>query len=210
MKKRLILVAAVIGALVSGCQVKQTEEPKMQLSKQKMTSICELATLKCYYHNVASYYEKDAEGTLFWKKDKHFWIEYDGYVEAGIDGTKLSLVVDDSAGVVTITIPEATILTDPQVDSQSLTSDSYYVDSTSAAITQEDETKAFKKAQEALREQAEGDTTLLSQAQANAQTVLQKYVDSVGEQLGKKYDVVFKMEDNSPIMETTVSTTEAS
>lgn len=204
MKNKLIVVLGVSFFLV-GCQKEEIiEKPEFELNKQEMASICDLASVECYYHNVASYYEKDAEGMLFWKKDKHFWIEYDGYVEAGIDCTKMDVTKDDERNAIIITMPPAKILTDPRVDSSTLTSDSYYVDSTSAAVTQEDETEAFKKAQDALREAAENDSILLAQAEANAKTVLRQYVNSINEQIGTDYTVEFKMveDEHSPAITT--------
>lgn len=71
----LILTLALSFICVS-CAKKQTIKPQVL----QMKSICELATMECYYHNVAKYTEEDAEGILFWKKDKKFWIEYSGIV----------------------------------------------------------------------------------------------------------------------------------
>ncbi len=197
MKKIFVFLLPVF--LLLGCQQVATE-PKAELREQDMRTICNIAVMKCYYHNIASYYEKDAAGVLFWKKDKHFWIEYDGIVELGIDGTQLKLDVDQDKNIVTITLPEAKVLTAPTVDSSSLTADSYYVDSTSAPITQEDETQAFQKAQEALQEKAEKDSVTLSQAWDNVKTVLQQYVEKVGEQLGREYTVRFQTPSDTSIM----------
>lgn len=201
MKKVLLFLISAV--LLSGCQ-RSDPKPQIELQEQEMRAICNLAVMKCYYHNVASYYEKDAEGVLFWKKDKHFWIEYDGIVELGIDGTQLTMDVDGEN--VTITLPEAKVLTAPTVDSASLTADSYYVDSTSAPITQEDETTAFQMAQEALQEKAEKDSATLAQAEAHVKTVLQNYVKRVGEQLGKDYKLSFQSSANG-ISETAQTTT---
>jgi hypothetical protein len=56
--------------LCSSCN--KTEEPKKVEPKvAQMRSICELATLKCYYHNVAKFEEKDAEKFLWMSKDKN-------------------------------------------------------------------------------------------------------------------------------------------
>ncbi|MEI3228995.1 MAG: DUF4230 domain-containing protein [Lachnospiraceae bacterium] len=64
----------------------KTTEPKQEIVPQasQMKAICELATMKCYYHNVAKYTREDAAGILWWKKDRRFWIEYDGIVTMGM------------------------------------------------------------------------------------------------------------------------------
>ena len=48
-----------------------------------MKAICELATMKCYYHTVAKYKEENAEQFLWMSKDKKFWVEYSGIVPPG-------------------------------------------------------------------------------------------------------------------------------
>ena len=63
----LLLMAA--GQQASGSEAQSVVEPKAS----QMKSICELATMECYYHNVAKYKEENAEGVLWWKKDKVFW-----------------------------------------------------------------------------------------------------------------------------------------
>lgn len=66
----------------------------------EMRAICELSTMDCYYHNVAKYFEKDAQRG-FWgigKKDKHFWVEYSGVVRMGIDASLVNIEVEDTPG----------------------------------------------------------------------------------------------------------------
>ena len=129
-------------------------EPKIS----QMKAICELAVMDCYYHNVAKFREENAEGVLFWQKDKHFWIEYSGVVSLGIDVSQVTVEVDDT--LVTITIPEAEVLR-CQVDSDKLSEDSYIVAKNSAKISAEDEVAAFAQAQADLEATAAADTALL-------------------------------------------------
>ena len=76
-----------------------------------------------------------------------------------------------------------------KVDSSSLTEDSYIVDKKSADITAEDENAAFAAAQKKLEEAAAGDKALLSKAQQRAQTLLEDYVDNIGDVVGKEYKI---------------------
>ena len=76
-----LLLAAMILLPFSACGKTEKEERiNMEPQVSQMKAICELAVMDCYYHNVAKFTEKDAEGALFWKKDKHFWVEYSGIV----------------------------------------------------------------------------------------------------------------------------------
>ena len=108
MKRITVLVLSVaLLVLCTACGTRVKEEPAaMEPKVSQMKAICELAVMDCYYHNVAKYYEKEAEkGFLgIGKKDKHFWIEYSGIVRLGVD---VSLVSVEVAGTqVTITLPD--------------------------------------------------------------------------------------------------------
>ena len=108
-KKRntILLIIISCALLLGGCgKEKQTAD------FSGVTSVCELATLKCYYHNVAKE-EIDASGPFAkWFKTgyKKIWTEYSGIIEYGIDVSKVEVSEPDKDGVVTITIPEAEVL----------------------------------------------------------------------------------------------------
>lgn len=87
MKKMIALLLALAALL--GCTGLRPERgsPHGGTRCGGNAAICELSTMDCYYHNVAKYFEKDAQkGFLgIGKKDKRFWIEYSGVVQMGID-----------------------------------------------------------------------------------------------------------------------------
>jgi hypothetical protein len=151
-----------------------------------MRTISELAVMDCYYHNVAKFKEEDAEGFWLWKKDKHFWIEYSGVVEIGIDASLLDIVVNDDA--VTITIPEARVLR-TKVDEVALNEANLIKDKDSADITGVDESQAFAEAEERMVQSAQEDSALLANAQQRAQKLLEEYVMNIGEATGKEYSI---------------------
>jgi len=187
MKKILILFLTVIILLIStSCDQKEPEPVNMEPNVSQMKSICELAVMECYYHNVAKLKEEDAEGILWWKKDKHFWIEYSGIVKLGIDASLVNMEVNGTQ--ITITLPEAKVL-GCKVDSTSLQEGSYIVDVKSATISAEDEVKAFAEAQRQLEENAASNRALLAEAQQRAQTLLEEYIINIGNALGKEYSI---------------------
>lgn len=114
-------------------------EPKIS----QMKAICELAVMECYYHNVSKFKEEDAEGILWWKKDKHFWIEYSGIIKLGIDISMVNIEITDTQ--ITIIFPEAKVL-ECKVDSASLTKESFIVDKNLAKIDAADKVKSFTEA----------------------------------------------------------------
>ena len=200
--KRIIAILLMIASLLALCACGDasvppaTEEPQIT----QMRTICELATMDCYYHNVAKYYEKDAEkGILgFGKKDKKFWVEYSGEVTIGLDATLVALQV--SGDQVTITIPPAKVL-GAKVYSDSLTTDSYIIDKDSADITAEDQTRVFENAQADMLAQASNDHLLLFNAQQRAQMLLEDYVTNIGNAIGVTYQInwIYLDENGKPI-----------
>ena len=189
--KKIICFILVISMMfvIPACSKQEKEKsPDMQPQTTQMRSICELATMKCYYHTVAKYYEKDVEGSLWWKKDRHFWVEYSGIVTLGIDASSLKMQINGNQ--VIITLPEAEVQ-DCKVDESSLTKDSFIVDKNSAKVLAEHQTAAFKDAQSKLRESAQKDTALLASAQDRAKELLQNYVNAIGGLMNRNYTVIF-------------------
>lgn len=189
MKKYLVGIMIILMTLsLAACGDSKEEKntAEMEPKVTQMQSICNLSVMECYYHNVAKYFEEDAEGFLFWEKDKKFWIEYSGVVTIGVNASLVSMEVDGTT--VTITIPEAEVL-QCEVDENSLSPDSFVVDSKSADITAEDQTYAFEQAQSDLWNTAASDTALLSQAQERTKELLEGYVNNIGDAFGIEYTV---------------------
>lgn len=157
-----------------------------------VTSVCELATLKCYYHNVAKA-ETEASGIFAkWLKTgyKKIWTEYSGIIEYGIDISQVTVSEPDKDGVVTVTIPDAQVL-NVDVDEDSLgtpLTDTGFLTS----ITTEEKTTTLAGAQEAMEQQAKENTEMLAQAKARAKTLIEGYIKNVGEGIGEEYTVEWK------------------
>ena len=153
LKKFVVLCLAVI-MLFTACG-KKGEEVTKELSITQMQTICELATLKCYYHNVAKL-TKEKE-VLWWDTSAELWIEYSGIVKLGVDIANLDMQVDGDQ--VTITMPKAEVLS-CQVDQMSLNEDSYYTTREGLGaekINADDQTEAIKTAQENMLENVQSD-----------------------------------------------------
>lgn len=199
MKKLMcILISAVLTLSLAACSDTEPAPVDMEPKTSQMKAICELAVMDCYYHNVAKYELKDAEGFLWWTKDKNFWIEYSGVVTLGVDVSRVTVEVDGTK--VTISIPAAEVLS-CTVDSSSLTEDSYIVAQDSAAIEAEDEIEAFSVAQADLEATASQDTALLASAQQQAQQLLEDYITNIGKATGKSYTIewIYLDENNVPV-----------
>lgn len=201
MKKVYIFCLILVSMLCASCEKKQPVSIEPQISQ--MRSICELAAMDCYYHNVARSKEADAAGWFLWKKDKHFWIEYTGIVTVGVDASRVTIEVKDDQ--VTITMPPARIL-QCKVDEKTLSEDSFVIDKSSAKISAQDQTEAFKAAQAYMEKSASEDTALLFTAQQRAQKLLEDYVNNIASVVGKQYQIKWVyVKDIEQQMEETVT-----
>lgn len=172
-----------------------TVEPQVS----QMQAICELATMECYYHNVAKYSQDGGNGIFgFEKKDKHFWMEYSGKLIIGVDASLITMTIDDT--VVTITMPPA-FVKNCTVDSKSLNEDSFIVAKDSARIKAADQTKAVEEAQENMKASAANDAVLLANARQRAQMLIEDYVQNIGKAFNINYTVkwIFVNENGTPL-----------
>ena len=165
-----------------------------------VNAICELATLKSFYHNVVVC-EEEPSGTvktistvLLWPFDriaktgyKQFWLEYSGIVETGIDASQIQIGNPDANGVVEVFVPDAKVLSvyaDESSLSEPLTEKGLFT-----TITGEEQARAFAQAQGAMREDAESDQGLLGRAKNNAKILLEQYIKKTGNGIGVDYSV---------------------
>ena len=150
--------------------------------------VCELAVMDCYYHTVAKYFEKDATGILLWKKDKHFWIEYSGVVQIGVDASKVDFNVNGTD--IAITLPAAKVL-GCKIDKDSFTEDSYVTVKSAGKSKSEDAIMALNEAEVRMTEAAGADSALLANAQERVKTMLEDYVNNIGELVGVTYRITW-------------------
>ena len=189
MKKAIVLFLILAGAviLLSGCAA-PNDEPiaEFNISENQLQSICRLATLKCYFNNVA---KTTMEGN-FIQKDSEMWIEYSGTVNMGVDFSKVTLEADGDKLI--ITMPDAEVLNadDPQIDENA-----YFFSEKnifSAKMTAEDERDAFTEAQENMMMPANESKTLLRAAKTRAQVLIENYVNQMDELAGTSHMIVWK------------------
>lgn len=186
--RMLALVLAAVPALV-GCQA---ETVKASPNFSGYESIAELSTIECYYHNVAMF-NQEADSGVFGIMNhgyKKAWFEYSGIVRMGIDAYKVSISDPDENNVVTVAIPYARLIGDPDVDESSIT-EPLVETGWLTELTAEDKLAMFAEAQQKMRDAAESDDALLAQARTRAKDILEQYVKSVGKQIGQDYTVNF-------------------
>lgn len=159
------------------------------IKDQTITAIGELSTVKSYYHNVAEFNQEQVKWLPgpFRYGLKKFWIEYNGIVEVGIDLSKVVVDVPESDGKMNIHIP------DPYVISCTFDEDSITIPAFDTGvfdkITAEDKAKAIDVAQSDMKEAAESDEVLMSNAKKRAQKVIEQFVTNLGEETGRQLSV---------------------
>lgn len=195
MKKAFALLLALSSLfLLSSCRKTPTSQESQVLQVARMKNICELSTMECYYHNVAKYFEENAGGHFWNKKDKHFWVEYSGQVTIGVDAELIEIQIDGDQ--ITITMPLARVLSS-KVDETTLNEDSYIFAEGSILPSAEEQTKVIGEANDDMFKTASQDTKLLNLAQERAQSLIQRYIDQIGKQTNTEYHVTWISKDNT-------------
>ncbi len=186
--KRFFLIVLLALLAVSGTSCQQA--PAAEVRVEDIHAICELATLKCYYNNVARI-EKKKENIF--QRDRTMWIEYEGKAVLGVDMAKLK--IEQNGANVSITMPAAEILSIDPV--RETLNDKSYVSSSDGflfknKITTQDQELAIVKGQEEMKEALQNNTALFLQAQTKAKELIEHYIAQLGRSLGKEYVITWK------------------
>lgn len=187
-----VLIIFVIAGILFGYFYGLTKKQMARtVDFSRVTEICELATLKCYYHNVAELNKEADEGFFEWTGygRKKLWIEYTGTIDLGIDADKVQVSEPNENDEVSVYVPDARIIT-VNVDNESM-GDPISDTGVFTRITAEDQGQAVKDAREKMKSNAAKDKTLLKQAKKNAEKLIENYIITVGKKLGKNYTVVW-------------------
>lgn len=179
-----------LACFICGCgSAKIDVEPETT----QIRSICKLATLECYYHNVAKGTKSKGAGLFHvGEKDRKFWVEYDGIVSIGVDMNKVKMEVDGTK--VTITIPHAEVL-GVKMNPESYNKDSILVDAdaiNSNKITADDITSAVRDSMNNMEETAKSNSSLLVNAEDRAIKLIENYVRQIGALNGTDYIVCWE------------------
>lgn len=197
MKKRFLvmMVSLLIVSSLTGCGKKQKERPFVgdkTPSIESIRNICELATLKCRYNNVAKATKSDGSGPISIIKDnREFWVKYTGIVEVTFNLNDVKMDIDKNT--VKITLPECQINT--SIDPKSWSEESYVADKDTGLsknkIKSEDITKAVEAAQANMDEEVRENDTLINSARSRAKDIIESYINQMNKISGSNYTVDF-------------------
>ena len=188
MKKVIIVICFAIMVLSSSCSKVQ------DINVEQIKSICELATMECYIHNIAQI-EKDAEN--WFAKDKKIWIEYTGIVKVGID----LMSVERKGNVIEVAVSKAKIL-GFNLDNEQFKTAPLYESKDGLFKTkislEEQQAMFVDNSNKAMKECVESNEWVMTNAQNRAKELIENYINQLGELSGKKYTVKWiEVEDDS-------------
>lgn len=187
----IIISVILITLALSSCGKSQVDVPQ----EEKIKAICELTTIEAYYTNLAkSTLKKDGVIDAF-DKERKFWVEYEGYAKIGVDMKKVSMKT--SGNTISITMPKAEIL-EVGLKSSSFDENSYIYANGGwffpIKIKVEDLRDAVTEAQKVMREEVENTPYLFAQAQDKAVSLIENYINKLGEASNIKYEIVWNIQ----------------
>ena len=196
MKKAIftILSLFLLLFLLSGCG-NLSPDVAFNISEDQLQSICELATMECFYNNVAKSKVKHGLGST-----TEFWCEYTGVVKVGIDFSKLKLETNGEELI--ISLPEAKVL---EIKVNKFDQEKILIadtNITSSKVTPEDISAAFSKAQADMKQAAKDNATVLMSARNNAKIIIENYINRMDEIAGTHHTI--KWLYNDPTSSSTV------
>lgn len=161
----------------------------------QIRSICELATLECYYHNVAKSTKEKGKGlSHIGEKERIFWIEYSGAAKFGIDVSQIKM--ETNGEQILITIPKAKLL---GLSDYSFTEDSYISSADGInknPISAKNQTEAIAAAESDIEKMFTNNDAMLMRAQDNAKELIENYIKQLGNISGIDYQIVWYYEEN--------------
>lgn len=192
-KKYIILIVVAIILILSAVCIfsKEKEEPE----EEQIKAICELATLDCYYNNVAKITKEKGSGlSHVLEKEREIWIEYEAIVKIGIDMKELSIKITDNK--VEVSMPKAAIM-DVLINKDTMNADSYIISEdgffNKNKVTTEEQQDAIVKAQIQLEQKVNNNPILFEQAEKKAKSLIENYIKTLGEMTGIEYIIEWQV-----------------
>ena len=184
---KLLIVGILIGAVLlgggwllgktSGGGSRENVEISAIVLQNKISAMSELAVVTYTYTELGQYESsKEFYGVKMPFTTNRFLLTYDGVIKAGIDMTEVKVDVDQSVKTVTVTLPQAEILSH-EIDEDRV---KIYDEKTSIfnAFTIEDYTSFYADQKKTVEKKAR-DKGLMSEAQTQAENAVRQLLDPV-------------------------------
>ena len=223
-KKYVVVLCTMICFALSGCSANKQVSGEHEKSKNalkaemkadadktvdisKIKNICELATLKCTYNNLAKATKEAGEGLIhFGEKERKFWIEYKADVEISYNSELIQMEQDGTN--IRISLPEPKV--ECTIDPTSWNENSYIIAKDQwiqkNPITADDQKNAVAESKKELENRVKENASLMETAESQAKQLIENYINQVGDVIDVKYNITW--DEKSKSSETSEDTTE--
>ena len=162
----------------------------------KVRNICELATVECYFNNVAKSVKEPGTGlSHIGEKERKFWIKYQVKVTVAYDVSQVDMTQEGDE--ISIYLPDP-IVSSSVVES-SWNKDSYVISKDrwlqKNPITAEDQTKAVGDSCSMIEEEVRNNTALISSAEQQARALIENYINQMGKINNTEYKIKWLTKD---------------
>ena len=180
----VVIVCLLLPVLFGSCKKKDAEVPKIDV--EEMRSICNLAVMECYYHNIAKIKQTEL---LLWglagTSEKFFWMDYTAKIKIGVDANQIDIAVEGNT--VTIRLPKLKNLQDPNIDEDSMKF--FSSEGSKTKIAPNKRLEALSIANDNMVNVLMENSSLMHNAEKRVKDILQSYVDQIGEFSGVEYKI---------------------
>jgi len=188
--KKLIATGAAAAALGTGVlfypQVAQPPQVVSQAVLEKMMDASDLSTFEAVYNGIAKVMNEKRPERV------DYYVSYEAVVKAGFDFERLTVTVDETGGVITVTIPEIRIH-DVAVDIASLD----YIFENTAANTATVSEQAYSACVADAEAESRSQRAIYDLAARNARNVVTALVEPFLKQVEADYQLEIRQEEQS-------------
>ena len=177
----IIIIILIIGFMKAHNENKLTITTKSSL--EKIMEINKLSTIEYTYNAIVTKYKNDEV-----KEDNvEYYVAYNGKVTAGIDFNEINIDVDYKEKKIYVTLPNVEIH-ETNVDMGTLD----YIHEKNVPEKDSISQEAYKLCKNDLRERAQNETELLSNAEENAKSAIEALLKPWVESVDKEFQIEFR------------------
>ncbi len=154
----------------------------IKLEPNEIIQICDMAVLKCFYHNTAEIKNK--------KTGKRQWLEYDSTIKLGIDASRVRIDIKDN--IVTVQIPKIKVLGDPDIDETTIKILTDQTGIIKTKFTNDERYDAIAVASEDTIKSAENNSLQIRNAETRVKKIIESYINQIGSMTGINYTIYWE------------------
>ncbi len=167
-------------------------KPNVEPDLSRIRAICELATLKCKYHNVAKGVQEPGTGlSHIGEKQRKFWMEFDGEVTISYPLDKISMKQEGSEIHIVLPQPDVScrLLSDSLVEGARIAEPDNPVQTN--PISAEKENMAVNDAVDGMKKDVMNNSSLILSAENQAKMLIENYIRQIGKLTDVDYRIIW-------------------